>query len=108
MRKIHLRQKPTAGLPEKIPAPLMGKSPAMQVTFKLLSRIATQSVPVLIKAETGSRKQIVAQTLHEMSHLSSAGFEAVELSRVKIEHTAELLFGPSVACYTNIGWYACF
>ena len=83
-----------AALPEKIPAPLMGKSPAMQVTFKLLSRIATQSVPVLIKAETGSRKQIVAQTLHEMSHLSTASFESEDLSRVKREQHAELLFGP--------------
>ena len=83
--------RPTAGLPKQIPAPLMGKSPAMQVTFKLLSRIATQSVPVLIKAEPGSGKQIVAQTLHEMSHLSSAGFEAVELSQVEDEHHTELL-----------------
>ena len=33
----------SAGLPKQIPAPLMGKSPAMQVTFKLLGRIATQS-----------------------------------------------------------------
>ena len=66
---------PVAALPKQIPAPLLGKSPAMQVSFKLLSRIATQSVPVLIKAESGSRKQIVAQTLHEMSHLSSASFE---------------------------------
>ena len=55
---------PAAALPKHIPAPLMGKSPAMQATFKLLSRIATQSVPVLIKAESGSGKQIVAQTLH--------------------------------------------
>ena len=85
--------RPTAALPKQIPAPLMGKSPAMQVTFKLLSRIATQSVPVLIKAETGSGKQIVAQTLHEMSHLSLASFESVELSQVETELHAELLFG---------------
>ena len=85
--------RPAAALPKQIPAPLMGKSPAMQVTFKLLSRIATQSVPVLIKAETGSGKQIVAQTLHEMSHLSSASFESVELSRVETELHAEFLFG---------------
>ena len=77
----------TAGLPAGY-APLM-KNRLQWVTFKLLSRIATQSVPVLIKAEPGSRKQIVAQTLHEMSHLSSAGFEAVIVTRG--EHT-ELLF----------------
>ena len=86
-------ERPTAGLPKQIPAPLIGKSPAMQVTFKLLSRIAAQSIPVLIKAETGSGKQIVAHTLHEMSHLSSASFEAVELSQIEEEQHAELLFG---------------
>ena len=84
---------PAAALPKQIPAPLLGRSPAMQVTFKLLSRIATQSVAVLIKAETGSRKQIVAQTLHEMSHLSSASFETVDLSSIETERHAELLFG---------------
>tara|TARA_B100000963_G_scaffold24808_1_gene18601 strand:- start:593 stop:2023 length:1431 start_codon:yes stop_codon:yes gene_type:complete len=84
---------PAATLPEQIPSPLLGKSPAMQVTFKLLSRIATQSVPVLIKAESGSRKQTVAQTLHEMSHLSSASFETADLSCVETERHAELLFG---------------
>ena len=85
--------RPAATLPKQIPAPLLGKSPAMQVTFKLLSRIATQSAPVLIKAEPGSRKHIVAQTLHEMSHLSSASFESVDLSRVETEGHSELLFG---------------
>ena len=94
----------TAGLPKQIPAPLIGKSPAMQVTFKLLSRIATQSVPVLIKAEPGSGKQIVAQTLHEMSHLSSAGFEAVELSQVEEAEHTELLFGPrGLITRTSVG-----
>ena len=85
--------RPAAALPKQIPAPLLGKSPAMQVTFKLLSRIATQSTPVLIKAESGSRKHIVAQTLHEMSHLSSASFESVDLSRVETKGHSELLFG---------------
>ena len=85
--------RPAATLPKQIPAPLLGKSPAMQVTFKLLSRIATQSAPVLIKAESGSRKLIVAQTLHEMSHLSSDRFETVDLSRVEMERHSELLFG---------------
>ena len=93
-RKDSVPDRPIATLPKQIPAPLMGKSPAMQVTFKLLSHIATQSVPVLIKAESGSGKQIVAQTLHEMSHLSSASFDAVELSQIEAEQHAELLFGP--------------
>jgi len=92
-REQAAQDRPIAALPKRIPAPLMGKSPAMQVTFKLLSRIATQSVPVLIKAESGSGKQIVAQTLHEMSHLSSSSFNSVELSQIETEQHDELLFG---------------
>ena len=96
--------RPAAALPKQIPAPLLGKSPAMQVTFKLLSRIATQSAPVLIKAESGSRKHIVAQTLHEMSHLSSASFESVDLSRVETEGHSELLFGAKgLVTRTSVG-----
>ncbi len=94
----------TAALPKQIPAPLMGKSPAMQVTFKLLSRIATQSVPVLIKAESGSGKRVVAQTLHEMSHLSSASFDSIELSQIEAEQHAELLFGSrGLITRTSVG-----
>ena len=93
-----------AALPKQIPAPLMGKSPAMQVTFKLLTHIATQSVPVLIKAESGSGKQIVAQTLHEMSHLSSASFNSLDLSQVQAEQHAELLFGSrGLITRTSVG-----
>lgn len=95
---------PIAGLPKQIPAPLIGKSPAMQMTFKLLGRIAAQSVPGLIKAELGSGKQIVAQTLHEMSHLSSAPFEAIDLSQIEDAQQTELLFGArGLVTHTSVG-----
>ena len=93
----------TAGLPKQIPAPLMGKIACNAGDVQIIEPNHTVCAG-LIKAEPGSGKQIVAQTLHEMSHLSSAGFEAVELSQVEEAEHTELLFGPrGLITRTSVG-----
>ena len=65
----------------------------MQNTFKLLARLSSQSVPVLIKAETGSGKPLIARTLHEMGQASHHVFETVSLSQLPATAHDEILFG---------------
>ncbi len=72
---------------------LMGKSPTMQMTFKLLARLSAQSVPILIQAETGSGKAMIAQTVHEMGQFSDRAFETVTLSKVPSTAHEKILFG---------------
>ena len=52
--------------------PLMGRSSAMQDIYKLLARLATQIVPVLIEAEPGSAKAEVARAIHIMGENANA------------------------------------
>jgi two-component system nitrogen regulation response regulator GlnG len=80
-------------MPASISSALIGKSPTMQNTFKLLARLSSQSVPVLIKAETGSGKPLIARTLHEMGQASDYVFETVSLSQLPTTAHDEILFG---------------
>ena len=72
-------QKPALSLPRQLPIALIGKSPAMQMSFKLLTRLSGQNMPVLIKADIGSGKQTIAKTLHEIP-LSQDTFESINLA----------------------------
>ena len=89
------RQKPALSLPGQLPIALMGKSPAMQMSFKLLTRLSGQNMPVLIKADIGSGKQTIAKTLNEMGPHAQDSFEAINLSQLEEVHHEEALFGLS-------------
>ncbi len=88
-------QKPALSLPRQLPIALMGKSPAMQMSFKLLTRLSGQNMPVLIKADIGSGKQTIAKTLHEMGPHAQDSFEAINLSQLEEARHEEALFGLS-------------
>ena len=59
--------KATISLAKTSYPPLLGRSPIMQAVFKLLARLAGQTMPVLIEGETGSGKADVARALHELA-----------------------------------------
>ena len=59
--------KATISLAKTSYPPLLGRSPIMQTVFKLLARLAGQTMPVLIEGETGSGKSDVARALHELA-----------------------------------------
>ena len=88
-------QKPALSLPRQLPIALLGKSPAMQMSFKLLTRLSGQNMPVLIKADIGSGKQTIAKTLHEMGPHAQDSFEAINLSQLEEFRHEEALFGLS-------------
>jgi transcriptional regulator with AAA-type ATPase domain len=46
---------------------LLGEAPKMRELFALLAKIAPTDLPVLIEGETGTGKELVAQSLHEAS-----------------------------------------
>ncbi len=87
--------KPAVSLPKQLPIALVGKSPAMQMSFKLLTRLSGQTMPVLIKADIGSGKQTIAKTLHEMGPQSQESFESLNLSQLEEGRQEDALFGLS-------------
>lgn len=87
-----------ASLPARLTGPLIGKSPVMQASFKLLARFAAQQIPVLIEAEEGSGIQQVAHTLHEMSPLAGQPLSVIALGKLDEADQPDRLFGPQGEC----------
>ncbi len=48
--------------------PIVGKSKAMQDTFKLIARLITSNVTVLISGENGTGKKLVAKSIHDLTN----------------------------------------
>ena len=57
--------------------PMIGASPAMQKVYDLMTRVAATEASVLISGETGTGKELVAQTIHNLSPRGKGAFLAV-------------------------------
>ncbi len=71
---------------------LIGRSPAMQEAYKAIGRMATRDLPVLVRGETGTGKQLVARALYSYSSRAAGPFLTVQCG--VDEHALEAeLFG---------------
>ena len=80
---------------------LVGRSEAMQRVYDLVARVSTTSVPVLVLGESGSGKELVAQTIHEMSPRQSAPFVAVNCGAIPETLIESRLFGHEKGAFTG-------
>ncbi len=87
-----------AGAPE---GPILGKSPAMQVLFRLLGRAAASDLTVLIHGESGVGKEVVARALHAKSRRSERPFVAVNMAAIPTELAEAELFGHEKGAFTG-------
>src|SRR5699024_2828453 len=80
---------------------LLGQAPAMRRLRALIARVADTDADVLINAETGAGKELVARSLHEQSRRHSGNFVAVNCGAVP-EHLIESeLFGHEPGAFTG-------
>ncbi len=57
---------------------LIGETPAIHDVYKMIGRLATNDVPVLIVGERGTGKELIARTIHESSGRSSGPFVVLD------------------------------
>jgi DNA-binding NtrC family response regulator len=81
--------------------PLIGSSPAMQKVYDLLAKVARTDVTVLITGETGSGKELVAQTIHQMSRRAREPFVPVNCGAVSPTLIESELFGHERGSFTG-------
>ncbi|EIT67671.1 sigma-54-dependent transcriptional regulator [Hydrocarboniphaga effusa] len=74
---------------------LVGQSPAMRTLYAQFERIAQTSAPVVIQGESGSGKELAAQTLHELSRRARQPFVPVDCEAFTPERLAAELFGDA-------------
>ncbi|MDL2316624.1 sigma 54-interacting transcriptional regulator [Desulfovibrio sp. OttesenSCG-928-A18] len=74
---------------------LIGRSAAMERISALIPSIAPSGAPVLITGETGTGKDILAETLHHASHRSREPFVRLNVSPLPAELLAKEFFGQA-------------
>jgi two-component system nitrogen regulation response regulator GlnG len=80
---------------------LVGKSKAMQEIFRLLTRLISNDLTVLIQGESGTGKELVARALHGLSRRKSAPFIALNMAAIPRELVESALFGHEKGAFTG-------
>jgi DNA-binding NtrC family response regulator len=81
---------------------LIGNSPGIQKVRELISRVAPSDSPVLICGESGSGKELVAESVHAMSLRSDKPFIALNCAAIPATLIEAELFGHERGSFTGI------
>ncbi|HLJ79767.1 MAG TPA: sigma-54 dependent transcriptional regulator [Acidobacteriaceae bacterium] len=80
---------------------LVGASKKMQEIFTLIERVATSNVSVLITGDSGTGKELVARTLHELSPRRTKPFVAVNCAAIPETLIESEIFGHEKGAFTG-------
>ncbi len=80
---------------------LVGQSAAMQAIYKEIGRVASRPVPVLIRGETGTGKELIARAIYQHSDRSGAPFIAVNCAAIPETLLESELFGHEKGAFTG-------
>jgi DNA-binding NtrC family response regulator len=80
---------------------MVGASPAMQRVYDLLTRVGRKDATVLLVGETGTGKEIAAQTIHRLSRRHNEPFVAVNCGAVSATLIESELFGHERGSFTG-------
>lgn len=79
----------------------MGNSEPVQRLVKLLEKTASMEFTVLIEGESGSGKELISRTIHEMSPFSDGPFIAVDCGAIPESLFESELFGHEKGAFTG-------
>jgi DNA-binding NtrC family response regulator len=80
---------------------LIGASTSMQRVYDLIAKVAPTEASVLVLGETGTGKELVAQTLHDMSARRKAPFVPINCGAVSPTLIESELFGHERGSFTG-------
>ncbi|MCK8499767.1 sigma 54-interacting transcriptional regulator [Myxococcus fulvus] len=80
---------------------MVGESTGVRRLRRHIERVADLDVPVLIRGETGTGKERVAQAIHQRSRRRDGRFLSVNLGAIPKELAAAELFGTQKGAYTG-------
>ncbi|MDX2009431.1 MAG: sigma 54-interacting transcriptional regulator [Myxococcaceae bacterium] len=79
----------------------LGQSEAMRRVFHQAQRLAQSEVPVLIEGETGTGKEVLAESLHEASRRAAGPFVVFDCTTVPAGLLESSLFGHEKGAFTG-------
>ena len=80
---------------------LIGQNPKMIALKNTIEQISPSDCTVLILGETGTGKELVAKTIHKLSHRSAKRFLAINCGAFNEELLANELFGHEKEAFTG-------
>ena len=80
---------------------IIGTHPSMVEMYKAVTRVASLDVPVLIFGESGSGKELVAQSIHDLGHRAAGPFVAINCGAIPDTLLESELFGSARGAFTD-------
>jgi DNA-binding NtrC family response regulator len=81
--------------------PILGSSPAMQRVYRLISRVAPTNATVLVTGESGTGKDLVAQTVHNLSRRHKQPYLPLNCGAISPTLIESELFGHEKGSFTG-------
>ncbi len=83
------------------PSRMVGSHPLMIAMYKAIARVAPLNVPVLILGESGSGKELVAQSIHDLGDRVAGPFVAINCGAIPDSLLENELFGSTRGAFTD-------
>lgn len=80
---------------------IIGKSPAMQEVYELITRASASDANVVIYGESGTGKDLIAQTIHDMSSCRKKAFVPVNCGSIQETLFEREFFGHRKGTFTG-------
>lgn len=92
---------PDQSIPLAALSPLLGSSTAMQEVFRLIERVGPTEASVLLTGESGSGKELAAQSIHDCSLRRGGPFVAINCGAIPAGLIEAELFGYEKGSFTG-------
>ena len=81
--------------------PLIGRSQAMQGVYRVIARVVSTDLTVLVSGESGTGKELVARAIHDLGPRRAAPFVALNMAAIPRELIEAELFGHERGAFTG-------
>ena len=81
--------------------PLVGRGPAMQAVYRMITRVLRNDLTVLITGESGTGKELVAEAIHQLGNRKTGPFIAVNTAAIPADLVESELFGHEKGAFTG-------
>jgi two-component system nitrogen regulation response regulator GlnG len=96
---LHLTEPETGGPSDTLG--MVGQGAGIRRVREHIEQVADLQVPVLIRGETGTGKELVARAIHQRSRRRSGPFVSVNMGAIPKELAAAELFGSQKGAFTS-------
>jgi two-component system nitrogen regulation response regulator GlnG len=81
--------------------PLVGRSPAMQGVYRMITRVLRNDLTVLITGESGTGKELVAEAIHQLGNRQTGPLVVVNTAAIPADLIESELFGHEKGAFTG-------